>query len=248
MKSFEHYHREVADALRDIGKPALGQAIQRDRGSQLPHLGISFPDLRRRVRAGFSFYTLPEVDVLRVWDALWRTSPWADVLFAALEYYAPIVRKRVSPGLWPVMRHWNARVDNWCHSDALSGVYARLLAHDPDEVLAQMAVWNSTDDLWLRRISLVSLINYTGKNAVYLPWARVQPLLLPCIDDPRTQVQMAVGWVLREMARAYPKDVDACVTAHVGQLSADAFARAISRMPAEAQTRLRALRAQRRRA
>ena len=49
-KRIQAYHREVAEALIEIGNPARGKAIQQDRGSQFTHLGISFPDLRRRDR------------------------------------------------------------------------------------------------------------------------------------------------------------------------------------------------------
>ena len=128
------YHAEVAQALTAIGNPELGEAIRKDRGSELEHLGIRFPELRKRVKQGFSFYDLPEEEVLEVWDALWKSSPYGDVLFAALEYYAPIVRKHVSPSLWPVIRHWSGRVDNWCHSDGLSSLYSRALERYPDDV------------------------------------------------------------------------------------------------------------------
>jgi transposase/phage host-nuclease inhibitor protein Gam len=125
--SFQEYHREVVQALTALGNPTFGKAVQQDRGSQLKHLGIRFPDLRRRVQQGFSFYKLPEAQVLEVWDTLWQTSPYGDVLFAALEFYAPIVRKRVDSGLWAVVRQWHKRVDNWCHSDALSALYSRMV-------------------------------------------------------------------------------------------------------------------------
>ncbi|MGI8886994.1 MAG: DNA alkylation repair protein [Gaiellaceae bacterium] len=79
------YHEEVAQALIAIGNPAVGEAIRKDRGSQLEHLGIRFPELRKRVKQGFSFYDLPEQKVLEVWDSLWRSSPYGDVLVVALK-------------------------------------------------------------------------------------------------------------------------------------------------------------------
>ena len=57
-KKFQEYHLEVVETLTAIGNPALGNAIQLDRGSQLKHLGIRFPELRRKVKEGFSFYKL----------------------------------------------------------------------------------------------------------------------------------------------------------------------------------------------
>lgn len=123
----QKYHSEVVKALTAIGNPAFGKAVQQDRGSRLKHLGIKFPALRRRVKQGFSFYELPEDQILEVWDALWKTSPYGDVLFAAIEYYLPIVKKQVPANLWSVVNGWAPRIDNWCHSDGLSAIYSRIL-------------------------------------------------------------------------------------------------------------------------
>jgi len=239
---FQEYHREVVQALAAMGNPIFGKAVQQDRGSQLKHLGIKFPVLRRRVRQGFSFYRLPEEQVLEVWDALWRTSPYGDVLFAALEFYAPIVRKRVSPSLWSVVRKWSNRIDNWCHSDGLSALYSRILENYPAEVYPQLISWNHTEGEWLRRISLVSLIHYSGKNAVFLRPEKVLPLVSNCLDDHRYHVQMAVGWVLREMGHVYSNKIIKYLETHAARMSTPAFSRAIKRYTSKERTRLRTLR------
>jgi hypothetical protein len=74
---FPEHHDEVVSALKAIGNPRYGAAVAADRVSKLTHLGISFPDLRRRVKQGFSFYALPAEDVRAVWDDLWRGRPTA---------------------------------------------------------------------------------------------------------------------------------------------------------------------------
>ena len=239
---FQEYHLEVVQALTAIGNPTFGKAVQQDRGSQLKHLGIAFPDLRRRVRQGFSFYRLPEEQVLEVWDTLWRTSPYGDVLFAALEFYAPIVRKQVSPGLWSVVRQWSNRIDNWCHSDGLSALYSRILESYPAEVYPQLISWNHTEGEWLRRISLVSLIHYSGKNAVFLPPEKVLPLVSNCLDDHRYYVQTAIGWVLREMGHVHGKEIIEYLKSHAERISTPAFSRAIERYTSKERTRLRDMR------
>lgn len=236
--NFQKYHLEVVKELTAIGNPALGKAIQKDRGSQLKHLGIRFPDLRRRVKKGFSFYKLPEEQVLEVWDTLWQTSPYGDVLFAALEFYAPIVRKQVDPNLWSVIRQWSHRVDNWCHSDGLSSLYSRVLESYPAEVYPQLVLWNRHKGEWLRRISLVSLIHYSGKNAVFLPPEKVLPLISNCLGDQRYYVQMAIGWVLREMSHVYGNEIMKYLESHAGRISAPAFSRAIERLNTKERTRL----------
>ena len=210
----DKYHDEVVAALRKIGDVRRGAAIAKDRGSSMRHLGIGFPALRKRVREGFSFYGLPADKVLAIWDRLWRTSPYGDVLFAALEYYLPRAKKEVGPTLWPVVRNWAERVDNWCHADGLSALYSWILATDQQAVYPQLKKWNRAEDQWLRRISLVSLIHYSGKNAVFVPLDRVLPLVTACLSDEREYVQNAVGWVLREMGHAHPDEISGYIEKH----------------------------------
>lgn len=233
------YHLEVTKALTAISNPAFGKTIQLDRGSKLKHLGIKFPELRWRVKQGFSFYELPEEQVLEVWDALWQTSPYGDVLFAALEYYLPIVKKQVPVNLWPVVKGWTSRIDNWCHSDGLSAIYSRILENNPKDVYPQLVEWNQSENEWLRRISLVSLIHYSGKNAVFMPLKKVLPLVSNCLDDQCYYVQTAVGWVLREMANVYNSEIIKYLEAHVEKMNTIAFSRAVERLSLKERTRLR---------
>lgn len=240
--NFQEYHREVVEALTTLGDPERGKAVQQDRVSQLAHLGVTFPKLRRRVKQGFSFYHLPEEQVLEIWDVLWKTSPYGDVLFAAIEFYTPIVRKKVSTGLWTVVRQWNRRIDNWCHSDGLSAIYSRILESNLAETYPQIESWNHDANEWLRRISLVSLIHYSGKNAVFLPLNKVLPLVSNCIDDQRYYVQTAVGWVLREMGCVYNNEITKFLETHSDKMGTQAFSRAIERLSPGERTRLRNMR------
>lgn len=263
--TYRSEHDEVVAALGAIGDPKLGEAIRVDRKSEMQYLGVRFPALRARVKEGFTFTTRPAGEVLRVWDDLWRNSPWGDVLFAALEYYIPVVRKagkvaggtlaakksgagklgaeqseigkvdtaspdQMQPDLWPVMRPWIERVDNWCHCDQLGLVYSYLLEQDPDAVFPQIVEWNRSDDLWQRRASLVSLVHYTGKNSVFLPPDRVLPLVENCVDDHRHYIQTAVGWVLREMSVPYIHEVRGFLDAHGDQMTGAARKRATERL------------------
>lgn len=242
MKTPADPHDEVVAAMKTLGNPRLGEAIRRDRGSQLEHFGIPVPVLRARVKQGFSFSARTPEEVLAIWDSLWRSSPYGDVLFAALEHLAPIVRKRVPPGLWPVVCPWSERVDNWCHSDMLAGIYSRILQAHFDDVYPQLQAWNAAPGLWLRRLSLTSLIHYTGKNAVFLPAHRMLPLIENCVDDHRPYVELAVGWVLREAGQVHPEPVTAFLERHAARMSARAFARAIEKRTAKERSRLQSLR------
>ena len=77
---------------------------------------------------------------------------------------------------------------------------------EPDDVYPQLVTWNRSGDQWMRRISMVSLIHYSGKNAVFMPTEMVLPLVSNCLDDPPPR-EKAVGWVLRETGNAHPDAV-----------------------------------------
>jgi 3-methyladenine DNA glycosylase AlkD len=106
-------------------------------------------------------------------------------LFAALEYYRPRVRRTVSADFWPVVREWSHRVDNWAHADTLSGMYSSVLAYHHDAVYPQLERWSTDEGQWLRRMSIVSLIHYSGKNAVFMPLDEVLALVSNCLPDHR---------------------------------------------------------------
>ena len=200
---------------------------------------MSFQKLRKRVKQGFSFYKLSDENVLEVWDALWKSTPYGDVLFAAIEFYKPIVLKNVNQDIWSVVCNWSERVDNWCHSDGLSSVYSRLLENEFEEVYPQIVIWNNSGNEWLRRISLVSLIHYTGKNSVFLPYKKMFPLVKNCIEDQRYYVQTAVGWVLREMWNKYPDEVTEFIETYSGKMSTHSFSKATEKLNNNERNRLR---------
>lgn len=241
-KRFDAEHDEVLCALAAIGNAKRGEAIRIDRGSQLRHLGIGFPALRARVKQGFSFSSRPEEQVLAIWDALWHHSPVGDVLFAAIEHCAPLARAPrrggVPVALWARVRTWAVNVDNWCHSDALASLYSQLLEAQFDEVYPQLQAWNADEPLWLRRLSITSLVHYTGKNAIFLPPERMLPLLERCVGDDRRYIQLALGWVLRELGRVHAREAEQFLQANAARMGAVAWARALEKTAPAAKARL----------
>jgi hypothetical protein len=223
-------HAEVLAALRAIGNPQRGEAIRLDRGSALPHLGIGFPALRERVKQGFSFSSLPFDPQLKLWSGVWNIATHGDVLFAAIEFLAPVVRGKAGmpEGLWPQIAPWSARVDNWCHSDALSAIYSRVLQADVAAVLPSLQVWSASENEWLRRLSITSLIHGAAKkDAVFLSAAQMQPLLQRAVPDHRRYIQLALGWVLREWRRARPQEAARFMQQHAAAMGAIAKRRAM---------------------
>ena len=228
---FPEFHQEVLQKLTESGSPSFALHTTKDRRSELVYSGVRVPERRKLEKAGFSFYNRDESDVIEIWHDLFMHSPNGDVLFCAIDYLRARVRKRVPKNLWSYVGKWVQRVDNWAHADDLSWVYSYVLEDDYDRVLPTLLDWNEADDLWPKRISIVSLIHYTGKKAVFLSPDVVLPMVARCIPDHRYYMQKATGWVLREMRRGYPLDVETFLETHLKDIGRSALTRATEHMP-----------------
>ena len=223
---FSVYHTEILSKLRPLGKPDQINPVRNVTRTQLEVLAIKVPVLREVVKAGFSFYTLPKDDVLAIWNNIWFTSPYYEVMSAALMYY-DLQGKKISPELWPTLSTWHQRVENWAHCDSLGSIYSYLLAKRPDEVYRQLQAWNVSNDEWQRRLSLVSLIHHAGKKTEFLPLDKILPLVTNCITDERHYVSRAVGWLLREAAKGHRSEIRAYLEEHMARMPSVAFSYAI---------------------
>jgi 3-methyladenine DNA glycosylase AlkD len=242
-RSNASYQNEVTRIIRHHAELERAARAAKDKNSSLKFLPVRVPILKSIVKQGFPFYSLSPDQILSVWDHIWKQSPYFEVMNAGLIYYGQ-QKSSVAPNVWHTISTWAAKLENWAHCDELAKIYSYLLPKRHDEVLRQLRLWNLATNEWLRRISLVSLIHYTGKNAVFLPASEMFPLIENCMSDNRYYVQRAVGWVLREMSSEYPVETDEFISARVNALSSAAFTNAVSRFSEMRRMKLTALRRQ----
>jgi hypothetical protein len=107
----DEFHQEVLDRLRVLGEPKRAAAAANDKKSQLQFLAIRVPVVRAAVKSGFSFYDRPADEILSIWDSIWFSSPYFEVMDAALHYYG-LQGRRISSEIWPVVVGWASRVEN----------------------------------------------------------------------------------------------------------------------------------------
>lgn len=226
--SYSQYEAEIFAKLQPLGDPSGSAFMKNYMKSQLEFLAIKVPVLRQVAREGFSFYSQSPEELLAIWNAIWFSSSCFEVMSMPLFYYERH-GKKIWPATWPALSTWSERVENWAHSDSLASIYSGLLAQNFDEVYGVLQQWNNAENQWLRRLSMVSLIHYSGKKAFFLPLDKVLPMLENCLDDERPYVQKAIGWVLREANYVYHAEISAFIEQHLADMRGIAFGAATER-------------------
>ncbi len=243
MRRSEKYNREIINELKRINNSVIEQKLSEYRGTEYLCLSkMRRQPFKQTVKSGFSFYRYDREQILKIWDELWWKTKHFDVMSAALCYYDFEVRKAAHKDLWPVVSRWLRKIDNWGHCDSLGYIYSHILEKEGDHVYNQLLKWSRSRDLWVKRISLVSTIHYTGKNAVFLEPEKVTALCSNCLDDDRKYLQKALGWVLREMRHKYPKEIDKYLKENCEKIKSTAFSRAIERMDDKPKNSMRKIR------
>ncbi|MBH0116807.1 DNA alkylation repair protein [Salinibacterium sp. NG253] len=246
----QQHHDEVLGALSALAAETgisleRGKLVRADRRSQFEYFGLRTPDRRRRVAAGFSFTGQDSASVLAAWDEIWHLADNGDVMFAALDFYRRRIGSRRwtaadSAEFWSTAVGWIERIDNWAHADDLARLYSFALADQPELVYPTLEEWSRSDNERQRRIAMVSLIHYSGKNAVFMPIEPCLSLLANSVTDRRETVSSALGWVLRELLAVHPDAVLAFLTTHAASMPRPATRRATERLPQPERDRVRA--------
>ncbi|MEN2712565.1 DNA alkylation repair protein [Sphingomonas sp. NPDC092331] len=217
--------RDAADCLARLtrlleaeGEPRRAAAAQRDKGSRYHFLAIRVPVLRRIALSDFDLSHHTPDARLRIFDYIWTHSEEYEVLSVPLLYY----RNKglaIRPEDFEVIRGWVGRVDDWGHCDDLSAIYSYCNHNWPERVMPFLRRLNGEDDIWSIRTSIVALVHYSGKNAVYLRPDQVFPFLDPHLGNRNNFIANAVGWVLREMHNIYPREIEDYIRENAANIS-----------------------------
>src|SRR5258707_13535048 len=118
----EAHLREVEAALRRAGKPTV-KAIERQKhykSSKLGFFGLTVPQQREVHKKGFSFLKMPYEEVMRIWDGIWCESNNYEVMSQALFYFEDPKNRAEPARVWPILREWVEKIENWAHPSSSS--------------------------------------------------------------------------------------------------------------------------------
>jgi 3-methyladenine DNA glycosylase AlkD len=100
----------------------------------------------------------------------------------------------------------------WDVVDGAAPIARDALAADPAVVAPLLRAWARDDDLWVRRVAVISQLQRKADTDRTL----LADVLEPNLARPEFFLRKAVGWALRDLSRTDPDWVRAYVAAHPG--------------------------------
>ena len=207
----------VRKSLERQADPKKAGPMQAYMKSTMPFYGIQAPGLRQLCDPLFADHTLTTAAAWRQTIAgLWDTATRREQRYAALELaaYQPYQRF-VSMALVPLYRRLIQDGAWWDTVDSLAHRVAVLLATYPAPLKRTLRAWAKQDSIWLRRVAIIAQVGAGEATDVELLYDCIRPSL----DSKEFFLRKAIGWALREYAKANPAEVRTFLTGHRQQLS-----------------------------
>lgn len=209
--------RAIREGLAAVADPTRAPAMQAYMKSAMPYLGVSVPVVRATVGRLARNRRPSSVPVLRDTAlVLWRGAEYREHRYAATELTGlPRCGGIRTPELLPMYAEMVRTGGWWDHTDAIAPQVGGVLRRHRPVVTPQIRAWSGDPDRWLRRLSIICQIG-SGADVD-------TGLLADAIDqnaaDPDVFLRKAIGWALRDRARADPDGVRAFLASRGDRLS-----------------------------
>ncbi len=185
--------------------------------SAMPCYGVQAPLLREICTEVFGRFPISmAADWRRAVSELWDQATHREERYAAIELAThPPYQRFISLALLPVYRRMIQEGGWWDLVDPLAHRVAVLLATYPDRIKPTLRAWARYDNIWLRRVAIISQITFKDQTDTTL----LYDCITPSIGSSEVFLRKAIGWALREFARTNPAEVKRYLAAEGAGLS-----------------------------
>ncbi len=215
--------RALIDAVRAgvaaRANPAKANGMRAYMKPEMPYLGVQTAGIGEVAREVFPAHPLPTFDdwretVVALWsEARFREERYAALGLIAWRTYKPF---RTSLAALPLYERLIVGGAWWDLVDGLAThEVADLLRRFPNEMRETLLAWSLCADPWLRRSAIICQVSFKGATDRELLYACIEPSL----GERGFFLRKAIGWALRELAKAAPDEVRLYVARHSAQLS-----------------------------
>lgn len=199
---------DIRHELRTAADPSLAPGQQRYMKSTMPYLGVRVPAARQIARAAARDVTDPvtiRVAALRLWDeATHREERYAALALLATKPVAGQIDSL------PVIEHFIRTGQWWDYVDEAAHRLRELLEAESSGMPDLLRRWSRDEDFWIRRAAIIPQLNRGEDTDLTL----LTDVIEPNRDDNEFFIRKAIGWALRDAARANPDWVRSYLATH----------------------------------
>ncbi|MDQ6642393.1 MAG: DNA alkylation repair protein [Actinomycetota bacterium] len=220
----------VRRGIAGLADPSKAPEMQTYMKSAMSYRGVTSQPLSRFCRELFGRHVLADEEawqstVLALWDgADFREERYAATALARHRLY----REHQQPHTLGLYRHLVVTGAWWDHVDEVSTHLVRgLLEAFPDAVTPELQAWATDDDLWVRRAAIICQVGRRADLDRALLVAAIDANLDGSMRSTPAEsrfgreffIRKAIGWALRDHARADPSWVRQFVAERTERLS-----------------------------
>lgn len=210
----------LADLRRELARRGSARRARELRAytkSSLPFHGVTTAELRTICRDLIARYPIGSaLEWRRAIAAIWAGATHREERHAAIELAgARPYRRFETPAVLPLYQRLIRSGAWWDYVDALAKRVASLLARYPEQLTPTLRRWSRDDDLWIRRAAIIAQVGFRQ----YTDRALLFDVIQPSIASRDAFLRKAIGWALREYAKAEPDEVGRFLDRHRGRLS-----------------------------
>ncbi|MCW8328695.1 DNA alkylation repair protein [Photobacterium sp. SDRW27] len=200
--------------MAEAGNAEDAKAMQEYMKTEQPFFGVKAPERKaifKQAREHTKVSTFIEYSRLVLW--LWSGENREEQYLAmdAAEYYKAF-RTREAFDIYEEML---LGANHWDTVDKISSNLIGPLVKDYRELEQKLIEWRGSNNMWLRRASLLAHLKHKTETNVPL----LEETILMLAHEDEFFIQKAIGWVLREYSKAEPEYVSDFVAKHSDKLA-----------------------------
>jgi len=222
------YVNQIKKEMSKLSTPAKIKSSLRFYKNEIKCFGLKANEVKPISRKYFKFIKGMDIDLAYgLFERMYKTG--YSELASLASGWCSRFKDKFREDDFKIFENWiNKYIDNWAKCDSFCNHTMWEFLRQYPQYLKNLYDWAQSDNLWMRRASVVSLI-IPVKSGLYLSSAfRLADILL-C--DNEDMVQKGYGWLLKEASRKYQKEVFDYVCSNKSTMPRTALRYAIELMP-----------------
>ncbi|WP_034276285.1 DNA alkylation repair protein [Haloechinothrix halophila] len=234
---------ELDDRLRAVARPERADGERRYLKSDLEHLGVSVPEIRKVATAVHRERPdLTHDELVMLVEALWEQPVHERRMLAA--ELLDLANTALSANDVPLLERLLRESHTWALVDPVAiRVVGTLVERDPQAWDPIVRRWASDADMWLRRASLLVHLPQLRRGAGDVD--RFTEIADELLDEREFFIRKAIGWVLRETGKQRPDLVTEWLRPRAARAAGVTVREAVKHLPEEHRERVLAARPRR---